>query len=127
MHVIRELPLDKAPGLDDFIACFLQCAWVVIKTDIMADLDGFTARFLQWAWVVIKTDTMAAFDTFKYVDARNFQEVNGALMVLLQKTPDATAIKDYRAISHIHVIGKLFSKVLANRVGTCLGEMMHAS
>jgi hypothetical protein len=64
---------------------------------------------------------------FGCMDVRNFQEVNGTLLVLLLKTPDASAIKDYRLISLIHVIGKLFSKVLANRLAPRLGELVHAS
>jgi hypothetical protein len=70
---------------------------------------------------------MAAFDAFWYMDARNFQEVNGALMVLLPKTLNAVAIKDYIPISLIDVIGKLFSKVLANCLAARLGEMVHGS
>jgi hypothetical protein len=71
---------------------------------------------------------MVAFDMFWYVDARNFQEANGALMVLLSlKSPDAAAIKDYCSIFQIHAIRKLVSKVLANRLAPRLGELVHAS
>jgi hypothetical protein len=70
---------------------------------------------------------MTVFGAFWYVDAMNFEEVNGALMVLLPKTPDASAIKDYRLISLMHVIGKLFSKVLANHLATPLREKVHTS
>jgi hypothetical protein len=70
---------------------------------------------------------MTVFDAFWYVDAMNFQEVNGTLMVLLPKTQDASAIKDYRLISLMHVIGKLFSKMLANHLATPLQEKVHTS
>jgi hypothetical protein len=70
---------------------------------------------------------MTVFDAFWYVDAMNFQEVNGTLMVLLPKTQDASAIKDYRPISLMHVIGKLFSKMLANHLATPLQEKVHTS
>jgi hypothetical protein len=76
---------------------------------------------------VIKLDIMAAFDAFWYVDACNFQEANDILMVLLSKSPDAAAIKDYRPIFLIHVIGKLVSKVLANCLAPRLDELVHAS
>jgi hypothetical protein len=104
LQVILELPLDRAPGP-----------------------DGFTAQFLQCAWDIIKPDIMAVFIAFWYMDAQNFQEVNGTLSVLLLKTLDASAIKDYRPISLVHVIGKLFSKVLANCLALRLGELVHAS
>jgi hypothetical protein len=43
------------------------------------------------------------------------------------KTSNAIAIKDYRSISLIHVIEKLFSKVLANKLAPRLGDLVHAS
>jgi hypothetical protein len=73
LQFIQEPPPDKKPGP-----------------------DVFTAHFLQSAWSVINLDIMATFDAFWYVDARNFKEANGMLMVLLLKSLDAMAIKDYR-------------------------------
>jgi hypothetical protein len=98
------LPLDKAPGP-----------------------DGSTTHFLQSPWSVIKLYIMATFDTFWYVDACNFQEANTMLMVLLSKSPNAVALKDYRLIFLIHTIGKLVSKVLANCLAPRLDELVHAS
>jgi hypothetical protein len=99
----------------------------VLLSDKVPGPDDFTARFLHSAWSVIKLDMMAAFDAFWYVNAHNFQEANDALMVLLSKSPDVMAIKDYRPIVLIHVIGKLVSKVLANRLAPRMGELVHAS
>jgi hypothetical protein len=42
--IIRVLPPDKAPRLDDFTARFLQVAWDFIQTDLMAALDVFWHR-----------------------------------------------------------------------------------
>jgi hypothetical protein len=36
-------------------------------------------------------------------------------------------VRDYRPISLIHVVGKLFAKVLANLLAPKLGEMVHQS
>jgi hypothetical protein len=46
-------------------------------------------------------------------------------MVLLLKLTDVVAIKDFRPISLIHVLGKLFSMLLANRLAPRLGELVH--
>jgi hypothetical protein len=56
---------------------------------------------------------------------RNFHDVNGALSVLLPKAKEATTLKDYRPFSLIHIVGKLFSKVLASRLTPRLSELMH--
>jgi hypothetical protein len=48
-------------------------------------------------------------------------------MVLLPKSSQAVAIKDYRPIVLIHLIGKLISKVLSNRLATQLDKLVHKS
>jgi hypothetical protein len=48
-------------------------------------------------------------------------------MVLLPKSSQAMAIKDYRPIVLIHLIGKLISKVLSNRLATQLDKLVHKS
>jgi hypothetical protein len=48
-------------------------------------------------------------------------------MVLLPQTSEAAAINDYWPISLIHVLGKLFSKVLSNHLVSCLAELVHIS
>jgi hypothetical protein len=104
LQVIRSLPPDKAPGSD----------W-------------FTAQFLQSAWYIIRVDLMEAFDAFWHLDTWNFHAANEALMVLLPKSAEVVPIKDYCPISLIHVLGKLFSKPLANRLTPRLGELIHVS
>jgi hypothetical protein len=54
-------------------------------------------------------------------------DLNGALMVLLPKSPDATAIKDYRLITLIHLIDKLIAMVLSNRIAPELNMLVHCS
>jgi hypothetical protein len=48
-------------------------------------------------------------------------------MVLLPKTVEASSMKDYHTISLIHMVGKLFSKVLANRLAPKLDTVVHPS
>jgi hypothetical protein len=102
--VIKSLPLDKASGSDGFSACFLQVAWHIIRPDVMA-----------------------AFDAIWHLDMRNLHDVNGALLVLLPKLAEATSVKDFRPISLIHVIGKLVSKVLANRLAPRLPKLVQVN
>lgn len=73
--------------------------------------DGFTTKFFRVAWPVIRPDIMAAFNALA-LNSRSFHAVNDALLVLLPKSPEASAVKDYGSISLIRCIGKLFSKVL---------------
>jgi hypothetical protein len=61
------------------------------------------------------------------LDNRNFHGVNEALLTLLPKSFEAATLKDYRPISLIHTVGKLFSKVLANHLAPHLGSLIHPS
>lgn len=102
--VIRELPSDKAPGP-----------------------DGFTAAFYQTAWPIIEVDVMAAIHAFFRADRRQFQCLNGALITLLPKTPDARVPKDYRPLSLIHSFPKLGSKILANCLAPFLPTLISSN
>jgi hypothetical protein len=46
-------------------------------------------------------------------------------MSLLPKSDEATSVKDYRPIALIHTVGKLFSKILANRLPLKVSELVH--
>jgi hypothetical protein len=59
---------------------------------------------------------MRASNAFWRHDGRNLHDVNGALMVMLPKTSEATNLKHYRSILLIHSVGKLISKLLTNRL-----------
>ncbi|KAM0866544.1 hypothetical protein ACQ4PT_042574 [Festuca glaucescens] len=99
--VIRELPPDRAPGPDGFIGAFFQKAWPVIKNDVMA--------------IVLKLFVG---------DGRGFGKLNKALIMLIPKKAEAKEIGDYRPISLVHSMAKLFSKILANRVRPRLGDLV---
>jgi hypothetical protein len=52
-NIIKDLPNDKAPGLDGFIGRFYKSCWPVIKADIMAAVwqtDFKNFRFLNSAF-----------------------------------------------------------------------------
>jgi hypothetical protein len=58
-------------------------------------------------WEIIRSDLMAALEAFWHRDTRDIHSINGALMILLSKSPEAQMIREYKLISLIHVVGKL--------------------
>lgn len=86
--------------------------------------DGFTAEFLCAAWDVIKGDIMDAFAKLHSLNGRAFHKLNEAFITLLPKSPDAASLSDYRPISLIHLIAKLFAKVLSLRLAPHLKEII---
>ncbi|KAM0849346.1 hypothetical protein ACQ4PT_053786 [Festuca glaucescens] len=98
---VKDLPMDKAPGP-----------------------DGFSGRFFQKAWSIIKDDVFRAFQHLYSLRAKGMRNLNDALIVLLPKKDGAIDVKDFRPISLIHSFGKLFSKMLANRLAPRLSELV---
>jgi hypothetical protein len=86
---------------------------------------NFMARFLQSCWDIIRPDLMVAFDAFWRPDTRNFQDANEALLTLHPKSQESESLKDYRPISMIHILRKLFSKVLTNRLTPRLSALIY--
>jgi len=78
--------------------------------------DGFGVGFIKAVWATVAADVMRAFSVFWNMDFRNFNCLNEAIMVLLHKTQTPETLRDYRPISLIHTIGKLFAKTLAMRL-----------
>lgn len=98
---IRDMPLDRAPGL-----------------------DGFSRLFYKSAWQIIKGDIVNAFNALWSLDARSFYLLNDALMILLRKNSAPTRLKDYRPISLLYSFSKIFAKCLSRRLAPRLKEMV---
>ena len=94
-NTIKDLPADKAPGL-----------------------DGFTGRFYKSCWAIIKDDIMAALHTVWGKNFRNLWMLNSAYITLIPKKVDADQVKDFRPISLVHSFSKLVTKLLANRLAS---------
>jgi hypothetical protein len=98
---VRGSPTNRAPGPDGFGASFYRCTWGTVAGDVV--------RVFHALWAE---------------DFRSFESLNGAIMVLLPKTQMPAGLKDYRPISLIHSVGKLFSKCLALRLAPRMKELV---
>ena len=58
------------------------------------------------------------------MNAQGFEWLNSASIILLPKKADATRVTDFRPISLVHGIAKIFSKVLANRLAPWLNSLV---
>jgi hypothetical protein len=86
-NAVKRLPARKAPGP-----------------------DGFTAEFVRACWATIKDDFTAIFQQLFELRGRGFSKLNQALLTLLPKRADACRLSDYRPISLIHLVAKIFAK-----------------
>lgn len=79
--VIKDMPADRALGLDDFIGLLFTKAWPIIKGDVIAAIQKL---FL--------------------CNGRGFGRLNQALITLIPKKPDACLVGNFRPISLVHNI-----------------------
>jgi hypothetical protein len=68
---------------------------------------------------------MLKFDSFWRLDRRNLHSVNDALVTLLPTSAKSSKVTDYHPILLIHIVGKLLSKVLANRLAPRLSNLVN--
>lgn len=73
---------------------------------------------------VVSADIVCAFHAFWEMDFKSFHHLNEAVMVLRHKTQGLTGLRDYRPISLVHSVGKLFSKCLALRLALHMDELI---
>jgi hypothetical protein len=99
--VVKDLPLDKAPGP-----------------------DGFIGRFYKVCWGIIKEDMMGALLAVQCGHVSKLKLLNTAFITLLLKKVDALLVKDYRPISLVHSFAKLVTKVLAAWLAPHLPSMV---
>jgi hypothetical protein len=92
-RAIKEMPTDKAPGP-----------------------YGFTGIFFKVCWEIIKEDILLVFDSIYNLRCTHLNLLNSANIVLIPKKEGTEGVADYRPISLIHRIAKIFSKMLALRL-----------
>ena len=104
LDTIVCLPSDKAPGP-----------------------DGFTGRFYKSCWSIIKVDLLAALSIIHQGNVQRLGQLNSSYIILIPKKMDASSAGDFRPISLIHSVAKLVTKLLANRLGPRLHELVESN
>jgi mannosylglycoprotein endo-beta-mannosidase len=99
--VVKDIAAKKAPGPDGYIGLFFKHSWGTVRQDVMLAINFF----------------------FNLHD-QHLVHLNTAHVVLLPKKAYAKRIGDYRPISLTHSISKLLSKILANRLGQELNDIV---
>jgi hypothetical protein len=98
---IDSMPGDKAPGP-----------------------DGFTRAFFKHCWDIIQQDLTSALNQLYNMNSQHLDLLNSANIILIPKKTNAIKVSDYRPISLIHSIAKIFSKLLANRLAPFLDDIV---
>ena len=86
-------------------------------------LDGMFPLFYQHFWPIVRDSVVTC--VLKFLNngttPHNFHETH---IVLIPKVKSPTKVSEYRPISLSNVVYKLASKVLANRLKTCIPSLI---
>ena len=131
--VDRDCSIDLAPliepiDLDDLDAPFsAEEIWATVKrlpARKAPGPDGFTAEFVRAYWSIVRDDFVAVFQQLYEMRGRGFSKLNQALITLLPKRADASQLGEYRPISLIHLVAKMFAKTLSLRLASKLDVLV---
>ncbi|KAL4360722.1 hypothetical protein GQ457_04G018500 [Hibiscus cannabinus] len=98
--IIKEANANKAPGPDGFNLGFFRKYWKLIREDLMKFIGDF--------WEGKPWDI----------------NLNHSFITLIPKVDGPEGIEEYRPISLVGGVYKILAKLLANRLATCLGDII---
>lgn len=79
--------------------------------------------FIQGAWDIIKGDFCEMLSEF-HKRGWLSKEFNATFLVLIPKVPNPVELREYRPISLVGCVYKLFSKILTNSLKTALPSII---
>ena len=103
------LPLKALSGLT---------AWQGICGDKSPGPDGMTMAFLQANWDTLRSDVLRMFSEF-YHTGKFVASLNATFIGLIHKKTNAEDIRDYRPISLVGCIYKLFFQNFSPKIERC--------
>ena len=113
----RELTLPFLPEE-------VQRAVLEMKPNSAPGPDGLPVAFFQTFWESIKAVIMPMFQEF-YVGTLVLSRLNFGVVTLVPKVVGATDIRQFRPITVLNVIFRIFSKVCALRLAPVLQRLTH--
>ena len=99
---------------------------IAFNGDKAPGLDGFPLSFFQHCWHIVKADILAAAQEF-HTHSQFERSLNATFIALIPKKSKSLEVKDFRPISLVGSVYKIFAKVLANRLQLVLHKLILAS
>lgn len=88
--------------------------------------DGFPIEFFKESWSIVGADVLATIRNF-FHSGRLLQSANAAITTLVPKKVNPLKMGDFRPISYCNLIYKCITKILANRLVSCLDTLVSAN
>lgn len=100
-QVVKEMPIDRAPGPDGFNGCFLKSCWHIIKEEFYLVCMDF------------------------YDGCLDISSLNSGFITLIPKIQSPQTANDFRPIMLLNYCLKLITKKLANRSHKLILRVIH--
>ncbi|GKA23866.1 RNA-directed DNA polymerase, eukaryota, reverse transcriptase zinc-binding domain protein [Tanacetum coccineum] len=85
--------------------------------------DGFSSHFFKASWNIVGDELCNAVKDF-FKNGKLLKEVNSTVISLMPKIPTPRVVSYYRPIACCNVVYKIISKVIVNRIKSCLGDLV---
>lgn len=103
IDAIRDMPKDKAPGVDGFLIEFFTKNWATVEDDVLVAVQKF------------------------FQSGSSLHTINTTAITLISKISAPTKVKDYRPISCCSTLYKIISKVLTRRLKPIISTLVGRS
>lgn len=111
-------------GMDEeFSLAEIQIAIFSLSADRFLDPDGFTMAFYQEFWEIVIWYILWLFNDLFFSKAE-IGRINYAHIVLVAKVGGANKVGQFRPISLLNCSFKIISKILANRLGKVIDQLV---
>jgi hypothetical protein len=129
---VTNLPMNQPSNIDRSLLtapfCINEIKKVVfeLKHNSATGPDGFPAEFFQDFWELIHMDIWNLFKDF-YVGNLDIKRSNYGMVTLLPTVDNAVEMKNFRPICLLNVCYKIITKVLNNRLASCITKVISDS
>ncbi|XP_056172498.1 uncharacterized protein LOC115693838 [Syzygium oleosum] len=88
--------------------------------------DGYNVEFFKHTWEIIGPSILTAIKDF-FETGRMLKEINNTILTLVPKSPNASAMSDFRPIACCNTLYKCISKILAGRIAKVIPTLIGSS
>lgn len=88
--------------------------------------DGLSVEFYSKFWHLVEGPLLAALTTASGVGKLSTEQCRGIITLIPKKGVDRRRVENWRPITLLNVDYKLFTKVHAIRLQSCIGEVIHS-
>jgi hypothetical protein len=124
-----------SPKISDETKYFLQhevtedeirCTLFSLGNEKASGPDGFTAHFFKKSWSIVGKEVCLAVKSF-FQSGSLLKEFNSTIITPVPKVPNPSKVAEFRPIACCNVLYKCITKILANRLNSCLSELISSN